>query len=126
MKFAKIVFWVAGVWGVLVIAPLFFIFDLIGRQDPPPLTHPGFYYGFASTAMAWQVAFFVIARDPLRFRSFIVPSIIEKFGYGTTLIVLFIERRIRPGDLAFASADLLLGFLFLAAYYKTRSPATEP
>ena len=46
MKFAKIVFWIAGIWGVLVLTPLYFIFDLIGRKDPPPITHPAFYYGF--------------------------------------------------------------------------------
>ena len=37
MKFAKIVFWVAGIWGVLVLAPLYFIFDLIGQKDPRQL-----------------------------------------------------------------------------------------
>ena len=46
MKFAKIVFWIAGIWGVLVVLPLYFMFDLIGRKDPPPITHPGFFYGF--------------------------------------------------------------------------------
>ncbi len=35
MKFAKIVFRVAAIWGVLIIAPLYFMFDLIGRKDPP-------------------------------------------------------------------------------------------
>jgi hypothetical protein len=43
MKFAKIVFIVAAIWGVLLLAPLYFIFDLIGQQDPPAITHPGFY-----------------------------------------------------------------------------------
>jgi len=43
MKFARIVFWVACVWGLLVITPLYFMFDLIGRKDPPPITHPGFF-----------------------------------------------------------------------------------
>ncbi len=42
MKFAKIVFLVAGIWGLLVITPLYFMFDLIGRKDPPAITHPGF------------------------------------------------------------------------------------
>ena len=50
MKFAKIVFTVAGVWGVLLLMPLYFMFDLIGRQDPPPITHPAFFYGFAASA----------------------------------------------------------------------------
>ena len=35
MKFAKIVFWIAGVWGLLIITPLYFMFDLIGQKDPP-------------------------------------------------------------------------------------------
>jgi hypothetical protein len=45
MKFAKIVFRVAAIWGVLVITPLYFMIDLIGRKDPPPITHPAFSTG---------------------------------------------------------------------------------
>ena len=120
MRFAKIVFWIAGIWGVLVIAPLFFIFNLIGKQDPPPITHPGFYYGFAAIGLAWQIAFFVIACAPLRLRPLMIPSMIEKFSYGITVLLLFIQRRLRAGDLAFGSVDLLFGFLFMLAYWKTR------
>ena len=36
MKFAKIVFWIAAIWGFLVITPLYFMFDLIAKNDPPP------------------------------------------------------------------------------------------
>jgi hypothetical protein len=120
MRFAKAVFLVAGFWGLLVITPLFFMFNLIGRQDPPPITHPGFYYGFVAAAFAWQIAFFVIARDPLRFRPLMIPSVIEKFGYGIAVTVLFLENRMRSSDLVFGCVDLLLGFLFLAAFIKAR------
>jgi hypothetical protein len=123
MRFARVVFWIAGIWGVLVITPLLFIFDLIGRQDPPPITHPGFYYGFGTTALAWQIAFFIIAREPRRLRPLMLASILEKFGYATGVIVLFVERRIRGGDLAFGCVDLLFGVLFILAYQKT--PAIE-
>jgi hypothetical protein len=27
MKFAKIIFWIAGIWGLLMITPLYFMFD---------------------------------------------------------------------------------------------------
>ena len=64
MKFAKIVFYAAGIWGILVLTPLYFLFDRIGRQDPPPITHPGFYYGFVGVALAWQIAFLIIAPTP--------------------------------------------------------------
>jgi hypothetical protein len=43
VKFAKIVFWIAAIWGVVVITPLYFMFNVIGRNDPPPITHPGFF-----------------------------------------------------------------------------------
>jgi hypothetical protein len=121
LKFAKIVFWIAGIWGVLVLTPLYFIFDSIGRNDPPAITHPGFYYGFASVGLAWQVAFLVIARDPVRFRPLMIPSMLEKFGYGVSLMVLHLQGRLHASDLVFAGADLLLGMLFLISYFKTAS-----
>lgn len=118
MKFAKIVFWIAGIWGLLVITPLYFMFALIGRQDPPPITHPGFYYGFVGTALAWQVAFCFIATDPVRYRPLMLPSILEKAAYGAAVIVLVLQGRMHPSDLVFASTDILLGVLFVIAYFR--------
>ena len=89
MKFARIVFWVAAIWGVLILTPLYFIFDMIGRNDPPPITHPAFYYGFVSVGLAFQLAFIVIARDPVRLRPMMIPSVLEKFGYGATLLEIY-------------------------------------
>jgi hypothetical protein len=123
MKFAKIVFWIAGLWGVLVLTPLFFIFDSIGRNDPPPVTHPGFYYGFATVGLAFQFIFMVIASDPVRYRPMMIPSIFEKISYVIAVITLYVQHRIHPADLAFAGTDLLLGLLFVTAFIKTRATA---
>jgi hypothetical protein len=119
MKFAKIVFWVAAIWGVVILTPLYFMFDLIGRQDPPPITHPAFYYGFISVGLAFQIAFLVIAQDPKRLRPMMVPSMVEKFGGGATFVVLYLQRRLTMGDLVLGCIDLLFGALFLAAFFKT-------
>jgi type IV secretory pathway VirB3-like protein len=119
MKFAKIVFWIAGIWGVLILTPLYFMFDAISRNDPPAITHPGFYYGFVSVALAWQVAFLVIARDPVRFRLMMIPAVLEKFGWGASLLVLYFQNRIHPSDLALGGVDMLLGVLFLLAFFRT-------
>ena len=119
MKFARIVFWVAGIWGVLVMGPLFFMFDLIGQKDPPAITHPGFFYGFASLGLAWQIAFLFIARDPVRFRPLMIPSMVEKFGYVITVVTLVLQARMHPSDLLFAGTDFLLGVLFVVAYLRT-------
>ena len=121
MKFAKIVFWIAGIWGVLVITPLYFMFDLISRNDPPPITHPGFFYGFAGAALAWQIAFFLIANDPARHRPLMIPSVFEKFSYGSAVVVLVLQGRMHRSDGVFGGADLLFGVLFVIAYLKTRA-----
>lgn len=119
MKFAKVVFWVAGIWGLAVITPLYFMFDLIGRQDPPAITHPGFYYGFVGCALAWQIAFICIARDPVRLRVMMIPSVVEKFTYCTAVVVLVMQGRTNQRDLVFAATDMTLGVLFAVAYVVT-------
>ena len=119
MKFAKVVFWVAGIWGVVVITPLYFMFDLIGKQDPPAITHPGFYYGFVGCALAWQIAFICIARDPIRLRVMMIPSVVEKFTYCTAVVVLVMQGRTNRRDLVFAATDLTLGVLFVVAFVVT-------
>ncbi len=119
MKFAKIVFWVAGIWGLLVLTPLYFMFDLIGRNDPPPITHPGFFYGFVGVALAWQIAFIFIATDPARYRPLMIPSVLEKVSFAAAVIILVLQGRMHKSDLVFVCTDLLLGLLFVIAYFKT-------
>jgi hypothetical protein len=123
VKFAKIVFWTAGIWGLLVITPLYFLFEIIGQKDPPPITHPGFFYGFVGCALAWQVAFCFIATDPVRYQPFMIPSILEKATYAVAIVTLVLQGRTNPRDLLFAATDSLLGVLFVIAYLKTRKPA---
>jgi hypothetical protein len=120
MRFAKMVFFIAGVWGLAVLTPLFFLADYIGRQYPPPLGHPDFYYGFISTALVWQVAFLMIARNPARFRPLMVVAMLEKFGYVATLGVLYATGALQPAQAAVACPDFVLGLLFVAAFVKTR------
>jgi hypothetical protein len=124
MKFAKIVFRVAAIWGVLIITPLYFMFALISRNDPPPITHPGFFYGFVGLALAWQIAFFFIASDTVRYRPLMIPSMFEKFSFGAAVTILVLQARMHRSDLLFAGTDLLLGILFVVAYFKTAPRAS--
>jgi hypothetical protein len=118
MRFAKIVFIIAGVWGIVVLTPLYFLFDLTGRQYAPPTTYPHFFYGFLSVAMAWQIAFLIIGSNPARFRPLMIPSIVEKLGHVTTVAVLYAQARISTEDATAAIPDLLLGVLFIVAFAK--------
>ena len=124
MKFAKIVFRVAGIYGLLVLAPLYFLENRIGRDTPPAITHPEYFYGFVGVGVAWQVLFLVLSMDPVRYRPMILPSIIEKISFGIALIALLVQGRIPASTLAVGSVDWLWALLFLAAYFKTKPKST--
>jgi hypothetical protein len=122
MKFAKIVFIIAGIWGIVVLAPLYFLFDIAGHAYPPPATYPHFFYGFLSVTFAWQIAFLVIGSDPARFRPLMIASVLEKLGYIATVSVLYRQARISANDASTAAPDVLLAILFVAAFVTTRPP----
>ena len=119
MRFAKIVFLGAGIWGIAVLTPFYWLVDLTGRRYDPPTAHPHFFYGFFAVALAWQLAFLVIGWNPARFRALMIPAILEKFGYVATLAVLHWQGRIAWVDAQAAIPDGLLGLLFILAFLKT-------
>jgi hypothetical protein len=119
MKFARVAFLIAGVWGIVVLTPLYFLVDLTGRQYAAPADYPQFFYGFLSVAMAWQIAFLVIGSSPARFRPLMIPSIVEKFGHVTGVAVLYGQGRLSVADATAAGPDLLLGILFVLAFAMT-------
>jgi len=119
MKFAKRVFLIAGIYGLIVLLPLYFLEAKTGRDYPPPITHPEYYYGFIGVAVAWQIVFLILSRDPLRYRPMMIPAILEKAVFGIPAVVLFLQRRISTLTLAAGLVDLLLGVLFILAYLNT-------
>jgi hypothetical protein len=123
MRFAKIVFRIAGIWGLLVIMPLYFLFDIAGRQSPPAINHPEFYFSFVGVTLVWQIAFFVIASNPIRFRPFMIVAMLEKLGYILTVSALYLQHRVASNQLIWVGTDSTLCLLFVASYFKT--PATS-
>lgn len=82
MIFARWVFLFAGTYGILVLAP--------GLFAPPPAgVAPEFYFGFIGSALVWQCAFFLIARDPVRFRQLMLVAMLEKLAFFATCAALF-------------------------------------
>jgi len=121
MRFAKLVFWIAGVWGILVLTPLYFLFDSIGRMTPPLITHPEFFYGFAGVGLVWQIAFLMIGSDPARFRPMMIAAVLEKLSYVLALVVLYSQNKISGAQALPAIPDGLLGVLFTIAFFRMRA-----
>ena len=119
MRFATHVFRWAGIWGLLVILPGFFNERAIAEQQPPALTHPEYFYGFYAVALAFQVLFLLMSRDPVRYRALMPACMLEKFGYIVAMCVLYGLHRIPSLIMLFVAFDLLWGILFIVAYRKT-------
>ena len=115
MSFARWVFRIAGIYGLLVIAPLFFLEEWVRREMPPAINHPEFFYGFAGVTLAWQVAFLIISLDPVRYRLLMIPSILEKFSFVIAAGVLYVQNRFPAPLYGGAIGDLVLGVLFVLA-----------
>ena len=119
MYFAKRVFLFAGIWGLLIVPPMFFVRAEFERQYPPAVTHPEFYYGFAGVTTAWQLGFLVLASDPVRYRPLMWAAIAEKVAWVATVLTLFLFGHLASGMLVFGGIDLFLGVLFVIALVKT-------
>lgn len=120
MKFAKITFYVAGIYGLIVLFPQYFMEAKNGQDFPPPITHPEYYYGFIGVALAFQVLFLIIARRPVQYRGAMIPSVIEKITFGIAAVVLFLQNRLAMPLFAAGLIDLIFGSLFIIAFLKTK------
>ena len=120
-RFARRVYTVAGIYGLLVMFPQYFLEDKIGRDNPPPITHPEYFYGFIGIVLVWQLAFLVIARDPARFRALMPVTVLEKLAFAVPVILLYRDGRVASAILPFAAIDLVLGLLFFLSYRRTSS-----
>ncbi|HEX7112276.1 MAG TPA: hypothetical protein VF216_07520 [Mizugakiibacter sp.] len=121
MTFARRVFFIAGLYGLLTLLPDYFLEARIGRDAPPPITHPEFYYGFVGIALAWQLLFFVIARDPVRYRMAMLPAALEKLVFAAAVLALYAQQRVAARLLPFAVIDVVLCALFLGAWWRIPS-----
>jgi len=125
MRFARWVFLLAGVYGVLVMAPQYFLEQRLSQDYPPAVTHPEIYYGFVGVTLAWQVLFLLIGADPLRLRPAMPVAVLEKLAFAVAVPVLATRGRVHGPPLVFAGIDSLLAVLFVCAYVATRSPSTD-
>jgi hypothetical protein len=124
MRFARWVFWLSGISGILLTVPPYFMEAQTGQNYPPPVTHPEYYYGFFGVTVAWQVLFLVIGSDPVRYRLAMLPAMLEKASFVAAMLVLYFQERLPALWLAFVATDGIWLVLFLIAYLRTPTAAS--
>ena len=117
MRFARYTFAAAGTIGIIVLVPMYFLLERTGVDNPPPVTHPEFYYGFIGVALAFQIVFLIIATDPIKYRPLMLAAIVEKFAFVIPTFYLYWQGRVAGSIIGGAALDLLWGVLFVASYF---------
>lgn len=119
ITFAKRAFQIAGIWGLLVLSLVYGAY-LLGLEgvtfdtDRPDVVH-----GFFLVALAWQVAFLLIATDPIRYRPLMLAAMLEKFPFTLAVLILYANGQVPQTMLVLGLIDGILGVLFSVAYIWT-------
>ena len=123
MKFARWVFRLAGIIGLIEITPMFFLENKIATELPPPITHPEFYYGFVVIVLVWQIAFLIISRDPERYIPLMPAIFLEKLLYPIVIAVLYVQGRASTQLFLGPVLDLIMLAAFVTVWVKLRQRA---
>jgi len=127
MIFAKRVFQAAGIYGAAVIL-LGYAAYLLGAGDEASAVvtnRPEFVHGFFLVTFAWQIAFLIIASDPMRYRLLMLAAMLEKFPFTLAVLLLYAQGETTAMFLALGLIDGVLGVLFGIAYVMTDDPGSE-
>jgi protein-S-isoprenylcysteine O-methyltransferase Ste14 len=110
VRLARRVFAIAGIYGLIVLLPLYFAEPLLAAQAP--VNHPEYFYGFIGAASVFQLVYLTIARDPVRFRPLMPLAVLAKLNFFVAVAILVALGRTNPWSMAPVSVDLLLGLAF--------------
>ena len=117
MKLAKWIYLVAGVFGLLVTAPMALAEKAIEQIMPPAVNHPEFFYGFVFLNACWQVLYLFLSTDPIRYRPMMIPSFLAKVSGVAALTWLSLQGRISSQWTVTIIVDGIWALLFVVAFW---------
>ena len=120
-RFARRVFLLAGIYGIVVLLPQYFV--EWGLDLPAPIAQPEHFYGFIGVALTWHFVFLLIARDVARYRPLMLMGVLEKLSFSLAVVMLYAADRVSAGVLGAGVIDLALGALFVLAFVSSRDRA---
>lgn len=101
----------AAIYGLVALLPQYLF--------PQPAGAELVSYAFIGTASAFQLVFWVIGGDPVRYRALMLPGVAEKLAFGVPAVALFARSDAPAPVLVFGGIDLALGLGFLLAWRAT-------
>ena len=124
MHFARWTFRVAGIYGLILLTPFYFLEHAIAVATVP-ISHPEYFYGFVGAALAAQLLLLLISIDPRHYRPAMPVAIVSKLSFGIPAWILWLQGRVTGSVTFLATVDLLWAVLFTIAFVVTKERASE-
>ena len=116
MKFARWVFLIAGILGLLPVLPLAYDTIANGEAILPDFASMGlFFCVVVFQYVCWQILYIVLASDPVRYRLMMIPSFFAKVSAPFNPIWLFLYGF--NYWIPIAVVDVVFAILFLIAFW---------
>jgi hypothetical protein len=112
----------AAIYGLVILLPLYFLEQQVAAPAAL-LDHPIYYYGFVGAAAAWQLVYWTIGSDPVRYRAFMPLSVIAKLGFWIPSLILWLNGRAPTSTFVVTNVDLILGIAFSFAWRTLKTSA---
>ena len=120
LRIARRVFLLAGIYGLVVLLPMFFMEETVAAAMPPAFSHPEYYYGFLGAAGTMQLVYLTIATDPVRYRPLMPIAVLAKLNFVVAVAILFAMGRLAPVALSLPAIDLFIGLGFAYCWRRLR------
>jgi len=118
MTFAKWVFTLAGLYGLITVPPDYFLEGVMVRRYGP-LGQPLWLYGFLGLVVVFQLIYLQIGRDPPRYRAFMPLALLGKLSFATTAVLLHLAGRTPTEQVLITAPDMVWCALFAIAWLRT-------
>ena len=118
MKLARWVFLIAGILGLIPVVPLVYTTMVKGETIPPDFASMGVFFSVSVFQyVCWQISYIILARDPVRFRSMMIPAFFVEITAPFNPFWLFLYGF--KFWISIAVVDILLAILFVVAFWLT-------
>jgi hypothetical protein len=81
LRMARRIFTISAIYGLIILLPLYFAEPMMAKAGGP-VSHPELLYGFVGAAACFQLVYWTIGRDPLRFRPLMPIAMLAKWSFG--------------------------------------------
>jgi hypothetical protein len=110
----------AAIYGLVLLLPLYFLETTVAAPASR-LIAPEFFYGFVGAAGSFQLIYWMMGGDPMRYRPLMPVAVVAKLSFWIPVTILWAMGRTTTSTFVITCGDLILAIAFFAAWRSLRA-----